>query len=167
MPRTLPLLACLLAPPALAQSSPPSAPMNPQPMPFIRATRSSFTLAATVTPTQYLITQPPGAKTYRFFQPCVQADQRIMSVAPLEPIVSVPTPYPGVRRVTSKTEVIDDASGIIFGAGSETLGSGSNPVPGTMDRIVSTMIVPKPGYSTAADIANLTCRGELHYGNSN
>lgn len=160
-------LACLLGSTAAsAQTSQLLAPTQyPQPMPFIRATRSAFVMPITATPQAFLFTQPLRSTTYRGFNPCVQADVRLMTVSPLEPVVTQPTAYPGVLKVTSKTEVIDRISGMRYGRGAETLGSSANPVSG-QDRIVSTMLIPIPGYTKDADIANLTCEFELHYGNS-
>lgn len=145
---------------ALADNFTP-APMSPTPMPFIRATQSPFIFPFTTTPSQYLITQPPGSVAYRAFNPCVNAHVRITSVKALEPVVTQPTAYPGVLKVTSKTEVIDRYTGYRFAPGPETLGSAANPMAGP-DRIVSGMIVPVPGYP--ADLSGVTCDFELGYG---
>lgn len=160
----LPLLAVLLAlaSPALAQTySGPPAPQNPQPMPFTRATPNTFMFPFTTTPQQFLVTQPAGSMAYRAFNPCVTAHVRVTSVKALEPIVTEPTIYPGVQRVTTKTEVIDRFSGTRFAPGPETLGSATNPMGGA-DRIVSGMIVPIRDYP--ADISGLTCEFEIGYG---
>ncbi|KMO15779.1 hypothetical protein [Methylobacterium indicum] len=167
MLRALPLLACLLASPALGQTaSAPPAPQSPTPMPFVRASRSPFILPATTTPQQYMVTQPVGSTTYRGYNPCANADVRVMSVAPLEPIATQPVTVngktlPGVLRVTSKTETIDEFSGTRLGRGPETLGSASNP-NGGQDRIISIVLVPIPGY--AADLTGVTCLYEHMYG---
>jgi hypothetical protein len=162
-------LALAGAPPATAQQSvngylpQPSPTVKVMVMPFVRATQSPFIFPFTTTPQQFLVTQPPDTDTYRAFNPCVQAHVRITSVKALGPIVSEPTIYPGVRRVTSPTEVIDRLSGYRFGSGPETLGSAANPMGG-VERIVSGMIVPIPGYP--ADLAGVTCEFELGYGQS-
>lgn len=160
-------LACLLGSTAAsAQTSQlNAATQSPQPMPFVRAVRSPFVLPVTATPQQFIITQPADTRTYRAFNPCVAADVRLMTVSPLEPVVTQPTAYPGVLKVTSKTEVIDRISGMRYGRGPETLGSSRNPIAG-QDRIISTMLVPIPGYTATGDISNLTCEVEMHYGNS-
>lgn len=143
-----------------------AAPMNVMSSPFVRASRSPFILPGTTTPQQYMVTQPIGSTTYRGYNPCVNADVRVMSVSALEPIVTQPVvingkTVPGVLRVTSKTEVIDEFSGTRLGRGPETLGSASNPLGG-QDRIISIMIVPVPGYT--GDISGVTCLYEHMYG---
>lgn len=138
-------------------------PLNVMAMPFVRATQSPFVFPFTTTPQQFLVTQPANTNTYRAFNPCVHAHVRITSVRALGPVVSEPTAYPGVRRVTSATEVIDRLTGYRFGSGAETLGSAANPMGGA-DRIVSGMIVPITGYQ--ADLTGVTCEFELGYGQS-
>ncbi len=156
-------LAFLIAVPATAGGY--AEAINPRPMPFVRATRSPFVFPATATPQQFMIHQPDtsalGAATYRAYNPCAHADVRIMTVSPQAPVVTQATDYPGVLKVTSKTEVIDRLSGVRFGRGAETLGSASNPIGGS-DRIVSIMLVPVPGYP--ADLTGVTCEFELLYG---
>lgn len=134
--------------------------------PFVRTMRSPFILPATTTPQQYMVTQPVGSTTYRGYNPCANADVRVMSVAPLEPIATQPVTVngktlPGVLRVTSRTETVDEFSGTRLGRGPETLGSASNP-NGGQDRIISIMLVPIPGYP--ADMTGVTCLYEHMYG---
>ncbi|WP_048462069.1 hypothetical protein [Methylobacterium aquaticum] len=143
-----------------------AAPLNVMSAPFVRASRSPFILPATTTPQQYMVTQPTGSTTYRGYNPCANADVRVMSVAPLEPIVTQPVTVngktlPGVLLVTSRTEVIDEFSGTRLGRGPETLGSAANP-NGGQDRIISIMLVPIPGYP--ADLTGVTCLYEHMYG---
>lgn len=139
-----------------------AAPMNVMSAPFTRKVRSSFMMPVTTAPQAFVYTQPADATTYRGFNPCAGADVRIMSVQALEPLKTEPTGYPGVARVTSKTEVIDRFSGIRMTRGPETLGSAANP-SGGQQRIVSTMLVPIPGYP--ADMTNMLCEYEIMYGN--
>lgn len=137
-------------------------PISVMSAPFTRKVRSSFMMPVTTAPQSFVYTQPAGATTYRGFNPCAGADVRIMTVSALEPLKTEPTGYPGVDRVTSKTEVIDRYSGIRMTRGPETLGSAANPNAGSQ-RIVSTMLVAIPGYP--ADMTNMTCEYEIMYGN--
>lgn len=98
----LPLLALLLLPTAaLAQASPPPAPLAPVPMPFIRA-GDPFLLPATTTPTQYQIAQPAGSTTYRFVNPC-SVDIRIKTVSSMSDQVTAST---GTRFLARTAETL-------------------------------------------------------------
>lgn len=103
MPRTFPILACLLASPAFAQSSPPPAPMSPQPMPFTRVVPDPIVFdGVTTTPKQFAITKPPGALTYRFANPC-DVDVRIKKVGSMTETVTATT---GILYLARTVEVI-------------------------------------------------------------
>jgi hypothetical protein len=169
--RTLNVLICLaLLPVAVVEVSQRvradltvPAPLAPMPMPFLRAGEPSV-IPGTPTPQQYVIVQPDDTVTYRAFNPCATADVRIETVEPDGPLVTQPTPYPGVLKVTSKVKAsITKYTGTRYGRGSETMGSTRNPMGGPQ-RVVSIMTVPIPGYS--GDISNLVCEFELHYGRS-
>ena len=161
--KTIPALAlwCLTGTDLQMLPCGPAAPLSVMTMPFVRATPNSFMFPVTAEPQQFLITQPAGSMSYRAFNPCAQADVRVTSVMALAPIWTTTTTYPGVLKVTSATGTIDKFSGLRFGRGSETVGSGKNPMAG-QQRIVSAMLVPIPGYPS--DLAGLTCEFEIHYG---
>jgi hypothetical protein len=147
-------------------SAPPS-PMSPVPHPFERAGDPNF-IPATATPQNYYITQPVNTSSYRAVNPCINADVRIKTVLAPAPVATTPTSYPGVSQITSPVvNPISPISGTRFTArATETLGSTPNPnTTSSVMRAVSIMLVPVPGYSTAADIANQTCVFELGYGN--
>lgn len=157
----LPVLAVEVSQRVRADLSVP-APVSPLPMPFLRTGDPSI-IPATTTPQQYIISQPDGTVTYRAYNPCVSADVRIKTVAPLEPITTVDTKYPGVKQVTSKTDVVSTYTGTRYGRGPETMGSTANPISGG-SRVVSIMLVPIPGYPAQVD--QMTCEFELQYGRS-
>lgn len=137
---------------------------NPFPtlsMPFQRA-GDPFIFPATATPTQYVVTQPPGTRSYRAINPCLNADIRVKTVAATAPVVSEATAYPGVRRVTSAADSVTAATGTRFmGRYGETLASTFNPLGGGQ-RVISIMIVPVPG--STVDVSGFTCPFELGYG---
>lgn len=107
MPRALTLLACLVALPALGQSSPPPAPMAPQPMPFARVVPDPIVFdGVTTAPKQFVINKPANATTYRFANPC-DVDVRIKRVGSLTETVTATT---GILYLARTVEVIGTSS---------------------------------------------------------
>lgn len=141
--------------------------MNPLPMPFQRQ-GDPYIMPATTTPQSYIIPQPAGSRSYRGVNPCINADVRVKTVSATAPITTQPVvvngkTIPNVLRVTSATEAVTEFTGTLFvSRAPETLGSTPTP-DGSLNRVVSIMIVGIPGY--AADLSSTTCLFNLGYGN--